>query len=128
MKMQRVVMAFLFTFFVCGAFPPLAKAQSSSGAGSSSSTANSQSPAPTHAQPGQTYQKPSNAQKFRNYIFDGFGPYAILGSAVAAGISQASGDRINGTGSGTPPEWGGGTGPYFERFASNYGINITATT
>jgi hypothetical protein len=126
MKMQRVVMAFLFTFFVCGAAPPLAKAQSSSGTGTSPST--SQSSAPSHAQPGQTYQKPTNGEKVRNYLFDAFGPYAIIGSAVAAGINQASGDRINGTGSGTPPEWGGGTGPYFERFASNYGINITATT
>lgn len=128
MKRQRVVMTFLVTVFVCGSVPPLAKAQSTSGAGTSPSTSASQSSTPTHAQPGQTYQKPTNGEKIRNYVFDAFGPYAIIGSAVAAGINQASGDRINGTGSGTPPEWGGGTGPYFERFASNYGINITATT
>lgn len=127
MKMQRVVMAFLFTFVVCGSFPPLAKAQSSSGTGTASASA-SQSSTPTHAQPGQTYQKPTEGQKFKSYLFDAFGPYAIIGSAVAAGINQASGDRINGTGSGTPPEWGGGAKAYFERFGSNYGINITATT
>jgi hypothetical protein len=128
MKMQRVVMAFLFTLFVCGSVPPLAKAQSSSGAGTTPTTSASQSSPPTHAQPGQTYQKPTNTQKFRNYIFDSFGPYAIIGSTLAAGIKQASGDRINGHGSGAPPEWGGGVGPYFQRFASSYGINITATT
>src|SRR5579864_8533258 len=92
MKMQRVVMAFLFTFVVCGAAPPLAKAQSSSGTGTSPST--SQSSAPSHTQPGQTYQKPTNGEKVRNYLFDAFGPYAIIGSAVAAGINQASGDRV----------------------------------
>lgn len=127
MKMQRVMMAFLFTFFICGAVPPLAKAQSSSGAGASS-TPNSQSSAPVHAQPGQTYRKPTHGQKFKSYLFDAFGPYAILGSAAAAGINQASGDKINGTGSGIPPEWGGGAKAYFQRFGSKYGINITATT
>jgi hypothetical protein len=125
MNTQRVMMAFLFTFFVCGAVPPLAKAQSSSGTGTSSSASQSAS---SHAQPGQTYQKPTNSQKIRNYIFDSFGPYAILGAAAAAGINQASGDKIHGTGSGNPPEWGGGAEAYAQRFGSKYGINITATT
>ena len=126
MKMQRVATT-LLAMAMLGVVPPLAKAQSSSGAGAQS-TSTTQSSTPSHTQPGQTYQKPTNGEKVRNYLFDAFGPYAIIGSAVAAGINQASGDRINGTGSGTPPEWGGGTGPYFQRFASNYGINITATT
>jgi hypothetical protein len=125
MKMERVVVALLFTLFVCGV-PPLAKAQSSSGSSTASST--SQSSVTTHAQPGQTYQKPTGEEKVRNYLFDAFGPYALIGSAFAAGINQASGDKINGHGSGIPPEWGGGVGPYFERFASKYGINTTATT
>jgi hypothetical protein len=128
MTRRRVMLAFLFTFFVCGTVPPLAKAQSSSGTGTSPSALASQSSASSHTQPGQTYQKPTNGQKFKNYIFDAFGPYAILGSAVAAGINQASGDKINGTGSGNPPEWGGGAEAYFKRFGSKYGINITATT
>jgi hypothetical protein len=128
MKRRRVVLAFLFTLFVCGAVPPLAKAQSSSGTGTSSSASTSQSSASIHAQLGQTYQKPTNGQKLKNYIFDAFGPYAILGSAAAAGINQASGDKINGTGSGNPPEWGGGAQAYAQRFGSKYGINITATT
>ena len=122
MKMRRVVLVFLFTFFVCGTVPPLAKAQSSSGTGSTSNSSK------TSAQPGQTYVKPSGKQKLHNYLFDSFGPYAILGSAAAAGINQASGDRINGAGSGTPPEWGGGAQAYAQRFASKFGINITATT
>ena len=126
MKRQRVVLAFLFTFLVCGTVPPLAKAQSSSGTGTSPSA--SQSSAPNHAQPGQTYQKPTGGDKLKNYLFDAFGPYAIFGSAVAAGINQASGDRINGTGSGSPPEWGGGAEAYAKRFGSNYGINVTATS
>jgi hypothetical protein len=128
MTRQRVVFAFLFTFFICGTVPPLAKAQSSSGTGTSSSASTSQSSASIHAQLGQTYQKPTNGQKLKNYIFDAFGPYAILGSAAAAGINQASGDKINGTGSGNPPEWGGGAQAYAQRFGSKYGINITATT
>ena len=123
MKMQRVILAVMLTFFVCGAVPPLAKAQSSSGTGASSTTSST-----TSVQPGQTYVRPSGRQKFHNYLFDSFGPYAILGSAIAAGINQASGDRINGTGSGTPPEWGGGAQAYGQRFASNFGINLTATS
>jgi hypothetical protein len=67
-------------------------------------------------------------ERFKQYLFDSFGPYALIGAAGAAGIQQATGDRIFGTGSGSPPEWGGGTGPYFERFASNLGINLTANT
>jgi hypothetical protein len=122
MKIYRVAIAILFTFGAYGAGAPLAKAQSASGTGSSTTTST------TSVQPGQRYVKPSHAQKFRNYLFDSFGPYAIIGSAAAAGINQASGDRINGHGSGTPPEWGGGVGPYFQRFASNFGINLTATT
>jgi hypothetical protein len=119
MKMQRVVWVF-FTLVIFGAVPPLAKAQSSSGTSSSSTTSS--------VQPGHTYQKPTGSETIKSYLFDAFGPYAIIGSAVAAGINQASGDRINGTGSGTPPEWGGGAQAYAQRFGSNYGINITATT
>ncbi|MGA8144477.1 MAG: hypothetical protein WB987_11360 [Candidatus Acidiferrales bacterium] len=128
MKMQRVVLAYLCAFVLCAVLPPLAKAQSSSGAGSPSSTAAPQSSAPSHVQPGTTYSRPTGSDRFKQYLFDSFGPYALIGSAAAAGIQQASGDRIFGTGSGSPPEWGGGIGPYFERFASDLGINLTANT
>ncbi|HTP44861.1 MAG TPA: hypothetical protein VMJ13_09850 [Candidatus Acidoferrum sp.] len=124
MKMQRVVTAGLFAL-VLGAIPPLAKAQSSSGTGSSGSG----SQTTTHTQPGQTYVKPTHGQMFKRYLFDAFGPYAIIGAAAAAGINQASDDHYGeGQGTGAPPEWGGGAGAYFQRFASNYGINITANT
>jgi hypothetical protein len=126
MKRRRVGVA-VFTIMVCGSVPPLVRAQSSSGAGASAPTT-SQSSTASHVQPGLSYQKPTNSDKLHHYLFDSFGPYALLGSAVAGGINQASGDRINGRGSGSPPEWGGGAGPYFERFASNFGINLTATT
>jgi hypothetical protein len=116
MKMQRVA-ATLLTTVTLGVLPPLAKAQSASG-----TTA-------THTQPGQTYVRPTSHQLFRKYLFDAFGPYALIGAAAAAGINQASGARYGDhQGSGTPPEWGGGAGAYFQRFASNYGINITANT
>lgn len=126
MTMQRVA-ATLLAMAMLGVVPPLAKAQSSSGAGASSSST-SQSSTPSHTQPGTTYTKPTHEQQFKHYLFDAFGPYAIIAAAAAAGINQAKGDRINGHGSGSPPEWGGGAGPYFQRFASNYGINITANT
>jgi hypothetical protein len=116
MKMQRVA-ATLSAMAMLGVLPPLAKAQSSSGTNT------------THTQPGQTYVKPTGSQLFKKYLFDAFGPYAILGAAAAAGINQASGAHYGDhQGSGTPPEWGPGAGAYAQRFASNYGINITANT
>jgi hypothetical protein len=118
MKMQRVA-ATLLTTVTLGVLPPLAKAQSSTGQGPST---------PSHTQPGTTYTKPTHEEKLKRYLFDAFGPYAIIGAAGAAGVNQASSHRIDGRGTGTPPEWGGGAGAYFQRFASNYGINITANT
>ena len=129
MKMQRVVMAFLFTFFVCGC-----RSATREGAIILRSRHNAFDLEPHNPRLPPTRSRARRIKNRQTVRSSGttfstrFGPYAILGSAVAAGINQASGDRINGTGSGTPPEWGGGTGPYFERFASNYGINITATT
>ncbi|HXP72383.1 MAG TPA: hypothetical protein VOA88_24130 [Candidatus Dormibacteraeota bacterium] len=124
MKMQRVA-ATLLAMAMLGVLPPVAKAQSSSGVGSSGTGSQSA----THTQPGQTYVKPTGSQLFRKYLFDAFGPYALIGAAAAAGINQASGAHYGEhQGSGTPPEWGGGAGAYFQRFASNYGINITANT
>ena len=123
MKMQRVAATLLATVML-GVLPPLAKAQSASGATTTQSGTTT-----THTQPGQTYVKPTHSQLFRKYLFDAFGPYALIGAAAAAGINQASGAHYGeGQGSGSPPEWGGGAGAYFQRFASNYGINITANT
>src|SRR5579862_1142463 len=41
------------------------------------------------------YSRPTPTTKLRNYFFDGFGPYSIVGAAFAAGINQAGN---------TPPE------------------------
>ncbi|MDP9337430.1 MAG: hypothetical protein M3P45_01035 [Acidobacteriota bacterium] len=65
------------------------------------------------------YSRPSEKTKFKNYLFDGYGPYPIMGAAIVAGINQADS---------TPPEWGGGAEAYGKRAGSNYGINIISTT
>jgi hypothetical protein len=66
-----------------------------------------------------TYQKPSERQKMRNYFFEAFGPYPIIGAAFTAGINQAYN---------TPPEWKQGAEAYGKRFGSNFGIAAVSTT
>jgi len=66
-----------------------------------------------------TYARPPQGTKLRNYFFDAFGPYPIVGSAVIAGIDQADA---------SPPEWKLGAEGYGRRFASNYGIAAVSTT
>ncbi|HEX4488397.1 MAG TPA: hypothetical protein VH088_19115 [Terriglobales bacterium] len=65
------------------------------------------------------YTRPSEKTKLRNYFFDTFGPYPIIGAAFAAGINQATN---------TPPEWNQGAEGYGKRFGSNLGIAAVATT
>jgi hypothetical protein len=99
-----------------------AKAQTSSGSGGSSgSTTASASSKPAHAQPGTKgdYTKPDFGQRFHNFLFDSFGPYAFIGAGIASGVTQATN---------SPPEWGQGAQGYGYRYASNFGINLTATT
>ncbi len=55
----------------------------------------------------------------RNYIFDGFGPYPIVGAALTAGINQLND---------SPPEWNQGIGGYSKRFGSNFGIAVVGTS
>jgi hypothetical protein len=111
---------------------PGALAQSSAGAGTATQQPSSSSePAPPpattssapahpwHATPGVTYQKPTEGQKFHNFMFDAFGPIPIIGAAAAAGVNQATN---------SPPEWGGGGQAYAERFGSNFGIALITTT
>ena len=94
------------------ALPVLANAQSLPG-----SPAAVASTAP--AQPDLPYVRPTQTTKFHNYLFDAFGPYPIVGAALAAGISQASD---------SPPEWRQGAQGYGERFASDFGIAAISTT
>jgi hypothetical protein len=96
--------------------PLRVQAQSAAGSGDFATTPG----APKSTQyPDLTYKRPTEKTKLRNYFFDAFGPYPIVGASVAAGINQA--DR-------TPPEWGQGAEGYGKRFASNFGIAIVSTT
>ena len=70
-------------------------------------------------EPGTTYVRPTESQKFHNFLFDALGPYPILASAVTAGAQQAYN---------SPPEWGQGGAAYFQRFGSNYGISLITTS
>ncbi|MGH9537057.1 MAG: hypothetical protein ACRD3H_03985 [Terriglobales bacterium] len=97
---------------------PQAKAQSISNAAEPSSTAVPSAGAAV-PYPDLTYIRPSQKTKLRNYFFDAFGPYPIVGASLAAGINQA--DR-------TPPEWKQGAEGYGKRFASNFAIAAVSTT
>jgi hypothetical protein len=66
-----------------------------------------------------SYTPPSQATQFRNYTFDGFGPYPIVGSAMLAGLGQVDN---------TPPEWKQSGAGYGKRFGSDFGIAAVSTT
>jgi len=70
-------------------------------------------------EPEVTYTRPTEKTNLRNYFFDTFGPYPILGGALSAGINQATG---------TPPEWKQGAEGYGKRFGSNFAIAGISTT
>ena len=75
--------------------------------------------ATTPARPYLIYTRPTPATKFHNYLFDGFGPVPIAGSALAAGIGQMTN---------SPPAWGQGAEGYGKRFGSSLGIAAVSTT
>ena len=58
----------------------------------------------------------TKGEKFDYRLYRGFLIRGIVGSAFAAGISQATN---------TPPEWGGGVGAYGKRFASSIGTSAS---
>ena len=97
------------------ALPMLAKAQSLADSGNSFGTLASTTPAQLEV----TYTRPTQTTKLRNYFFDAFGPYPIVGAAVVAGISQADS---------TPPEWKQGAEGYDKRFGSAFAIAAVSTT
>jgi hypothetical protein len=66
------------------ALPVLAKAQSPPDSGDSSGAVARTTP----AQPGLPYARPAQTTKLRNYFFDAFGPYPIVGAALTAGIDS----------------------------------------
>ena len=69
--------------------------------------------------PDFTYVPPTRATKAKNFAFDAFGPYAIVGGVFFGAIDQATR---------TPPEWKQGFGGYSERLGSDYGIAAASTT
>jgi hypothetical protein len=93
----------------------LAKAQSLLNSGDSSGTVSSITP----TQPALTYKRPTQVTKVRNYVFDAFGPYPIVGAALAAGFAQATH---------APPDWKLGAEHYGKRFGSDFGIAAVGTT
>ena len=118
MKMRRI-MLLLLVIAALAALPVLAKAQSLVNSGESSSSTVDLSVSTASPQPDLTYMRPPQATKLRNYFFDAFGPYPIIGAGLAAGINQA--DK-------TPPEWGQGARGYSKRFRSDFGIAAVTTT
>jgi hypothetical protein len=66
-----------------------------------------------------TYVRPTQRTMVGNYIFDAYGPYPIVGSAVAAGINQMTN---------APPEWNQGAAGYGRRFGSDFAIAAVGTT
>jgi hypothetical protein len=71
------------------------------------------------AQTDLIYTRPTQKTKLRNYFFDAFGPYPIVGAGFAAGINQADN---------TPPEWRQGAEGYGKRFGSDFAIAGISTT
>jgi hypothetical protein len=65
------------------------------------------------------YVQPSQQQKLNNYLFEAFGPYPLMWTAVVAGYHQAKH---------TPPDWREGFAGYGERYGSDFGnsaVNIS---
>jgi hypothetical protein len=117
-KMRRIVFLLLVVADLT-ALPVLAKAQALADPGDSPSKAALPSLATTTPQLALTYTRPTESTKIRNYFFDAFGPYPIVGAAVAAGINQADN---------TPPEWKQGAEGYGKKFASDFGIAAVSIT
>lgn len=96
-------------------FPVRAEAQALVDPGDSSSVVIPVSP----TQPEVTYTRPTQKTKLRNYLFDAYGPYPIVGAGFAAGINQVEN---------TPPEWKQGAEGYGKRMGSDFGIAAVSTT
>ena len=93
----------------------LAKAQSLLDSGDSSGTVASAAPTKLDL----AYTRPTEATKIRNYLFDAFGPYPIVGATFTAGLDQA---RY------APRKWGRGAEGFRKRLGSDFGIAGIGTT
>lgn len=105
----------MFLLLVITVLPVQGSAQLLTGTGGSSGPVAITTP----ALPDLTYARPTQTTKLHNYFFDSFGPYPIVGAALAAGINQADN---------TPPEWKQGAEGYGKRFGSDFGIAAVTTT
>ena len=114
MKICRI-MPGLLAVASLATLPVLAKAQSLLDSGDSSSPVAST----TLAEPALTYKRPTQGTKIRNYLFDAFGPYPLVGAALTAGFGQAT--NIGNA-------WGHSAAGYSRRFGSDFGIAATSTT
>jgi hypothetical protein len=113
MKLRQSVFL-LLTIATLAALPVMAKAQSTA------DSMDSPEPIASAAPRGElVYTRPTEKVKLRNYVFDAFGPYPIVGAAVAAGIGQLDN---------TPAAWGQGAAGYGKRFGSDFGIAAISTT
>jgi len=118
MKMRRLMLVLLIIANLA-VLPVLAKAQSLVDSGNSSSSSVDLSVSTATALPDLTFIRPPETTKLHNYLFDAFGPYPIVGAAIAGGINQVQN---------TPPEWKQGAGGYSKRLGSDFGIAAVTTT
>jgi hypothetical protein len=112
---NRSVLLMLLIAAVVASVPGVARSQSLASSGDSSGLV-ADTP-PVQLEP--PYLRPTQGTMGRNYLFDAFGPYPIVGSAFVAGINQISN---------APPEWNQGLKGYSRRFGSDYGIALVTTT
>ena len=104
MKLRRIMLSPLLVAMLS----LLASAQTLTDPGDSSDAAAATVP----AQLDLTYTRPTTKTKLHSYIFETFGPYPIVGAAIAAGINQADNTHRSGA----------RCGGYGERFGSDFGI------
>ena len=118
MKVSRIAILLLLIANLA-ALPAPAKAQSTATPPDAPSASKAVAAASSNSKPEPAYVRPSHRTKARNYFFDAFGPYPILGAAITAGIDQDSN---------TPPEWKQGGEAYGKRFGSAFGMSAVSTT
>ena len=118
MKMRRILFLLLVVVDLA-ALPVAANAQALVDSGDSSSSAVNLSVSTEYSLSDPTYIRPPETTKVRNYLFDAFGPYPIVGAAIAGGVNQVQN---------TPPEWKQGADGYGKRLGSDFGIAAATTT
>lgn len=118
MKMRRAV-PLLVTVAAFAILPLPSKAQLRASAGDSSGAAEAEVAPTKLPQTDLAYERPTQTMKLRNYLFDAFGPYPIMGASIAAGINQMKN---------APPEWKQGTEGYGRRLGSSFAMAAVSTT